>query len=180
MPAWGQANGGPLSETDILDITSYVLAAFAGTQPLMPLPTYLAPTIESLPDVLGNPSAGAVVYHANCAMCHGDRGQGRFGLPLAKDWPVTEPAVYIQQVARQGISGTTMPAWAQANGGPLTDDEIANVAAFILTLKPGAAPTPIPESSGPMGSTATLLLLAAIVAFVVIVLVVYFRRARTE
>jgi mono/diheme cytochrome c family protein len=179
MPAWGQSNGGPLSEKDILDIASYVLATFAGTQPLMPLPTYIAPTIERLPDVQGDPSAGAVVYHANCAVCHGDQGQGRIGLSLAKSWPVTEPATYIRQVVRQGIDGTTMPAWALVNGGPLSDDDIGDVAAFVLTLEPAAAPTAIPEPAGPMGSTATLLLLAGLAAVVVIVLVVYFRRART-
>jgi ubiquinol-cytochrome c reductase cytochrome c subunit len=180
MPAWGQSNGGPLSDQDILDITSYVLAAFAGTQPLQPLPTYIAPTIERLPDVEGNPSDGAAVYHANCAMCHGDQGQGRFGLALAKAWPVAEPAVYIQQVVGQGIDGTTMPAWARSNGGPLSDDDIADVAAFVLTLEPSAAPAPIPETTGPMTISATLLLLAAFAALVVIVLVVYYRRARTE
>jgi len=179
MPAWGQANGGPLSEKDILDIASYVLATFAGTQPIMPLPTYIAPTIARLPEVQGNPSAGALVYHANCAMCHGDRGQGRFGLPLAKSWPVNEPATYIQQVAREGIAGTTMPAWAQANGGPLTEEEIGDVAAFILTLNPAAVPTPIPQPAGPMGSTPTLLLLGVLGLAVVIVLVLYYRRPRS-
>jgi mono/diheme cytochrome c family protein len=180
MPAWGQAGGGPLSEQDIRDVAAYVLGAFGGTQPIAPLPTYQAPAIPALPEVEGDPSAGAAVYQANCVMCHGDQGQGRFGLALAKAWPVTDPPTYIRQVVGQGIDGTTMPAWSQAGGGPLTDDEIGDVAAFILTLEPAAAPTPIPEFAGPMGSTPTLLLLAGIAAVVVVVLVVYFRRARTE
>jgi hypothetical protein len=101
-----------------------------------------------------------VVFQANCVMCHGDQGQGRFGVALAKAWPVTDPPAYIREVASQGIDGSTMPAWSQSNGGPLTDEEIGDVAAFILTLEPGAAPTPIPASAGPMGATPTLLLLA--------------------
>jgi ubiquinol-cytochrome c reductase cytochrome c subunit len=180
MPAWGAANGGPLSEQDIRDIAAYVLSAFGGTQPILPLPTYVAPAIPALPHVEGDPSAGAVVFQTNCVMCHGERGQGRFGVALAKAWAVTDPPTYIQQVVRQGIEGSVMPAWAQANGGPLTDKEIGDVAAFILTLEPAAVPTPLPASAGPMGSTATLLLLAGIAAVVVVVLVVYFRQARTE
>jgi mono/diheme cytochrome c family protein len=180
MPAWAQSQGGPLSDDDINDLVAYVLGAFAGTEPIAPLPTYVAPTIASLPDVEGNPSAGAVVYQANCAMCHGDQGQGRFGLALAKSWPVADPPIYIQSVVRQGIDGTTMPAWAQAEGGPLSDSEIGDVAAFVVTLQPtGALPTPVPEATGPMGSTATLLLLGALGLGVVVVLVAYYRRPRT-
>ena len=180
MPAWAQSNGGPLSDRDIRDIASYVVGAFGGTQPIAPLPTYVAPTVQALPEVQGNPSAGAVVYHANCVMCHGDRGQGRFGLALAKAWPVADPPSYIQQVVRQGIQGSTMPAWSRANGGPLADEEIADVAAFLLTLEPLSSPTPVPASAGPMGSTATLLLLAALAGVVVVILIVYYRRARAE
>ena len=180
MPAWAQSKGGPLTDQDIRDIAAYVLAAFGGTQPITPLPTYAAPTIPALPHVAGDPSAGAVVYHDNCIMCHGDQGQGRLGLPLAKTWPVNDPPTYIQQVVRQGIEGTVMPAWAKANGGPLTDGQIGDVAAFVLTLEPAASPTPAPAASGPMGATATLLLLAVIAAVIVVVLVVYYRRARPE
>jgi len=180
MPAWGRTGGGPLSEQDIRDLAAYVLGAFGGTQPIAPLPSYEAPEIPALPEVDGDPSAGAVVYRANCVMCHGDQGQGRFGVALAKTWPVTDPPTYIRQVASQGIDGSTMPAWSQADGGPLTDEEIADVAAFILTLEPAAVPTPFPTSAGPMGATATLLLLAGIAAVAVIVLVVYFRRSRAE
>jgi len=180
MPAWAQANGGPLADQDIRDIAAYILAAFGGTQPITPLPTYVAPPITALPQVEGDPSAGAVVYQSNCVVCHGDQGQGRFGLALAKAWPVNDPPIYIQQVVRQGIEGSTMPAWARANGGPLSDAEIGDVAAFVLTLEPASSPTPVPAPAGPMGSTATLLMLAGMAAAVVVVLVVYFRRARTE
>src|SRR3990172_12461477 len=93
-------------------------------QPIEPLPTYQAPAILALPEVEGDPSNGAVVYKANCVMCHGDQGQGRFGLALAKAWPVNDPPTYIRQVVGQGIDGSTMPAWSQANGGPLTDQKI--------------------------------------------------------
>lgn len=180
MPAWGQANGGPLAEQDIRDIASYILEAFGGTHPITPLPTYVAPVIPALPNVEGDPSAGAVVYQQNCAMCHGARGEGRFGLPLAKAWPSTDPPIYIRQVVSQGIDGSLMPAWADTGGGPLTDKDIADVAAFVLTLEPAVSPTSIPQPAGPLGATTTLILLAVAVAAVLVVLVVYYRRAKTE
>ena len=180
MPAWGKANGGPLAEQDIHDIASYILEAFGGTHPITPLPAYVAPDIPALPNVEGDPSAGAVVYQENCVMCHGARGEGRFGAPLAKAWPSTDPATYIRQVVSDGIEGSVMPTWGQAGGGPLSDKNIADVAAFVLTLEPAASPTPIPQPSGPLGTTTTLILLAIVAAVVVVVLVVYFRRAQTE
>jgi mono/diheme cytochrome c family protein len=180
MPAWGQANGGPLAEQDIHDIASYILEAFSGTQPITVLPTYVAPVIAALPEVEGDPSAGAVVYHENCAVCHGPQGEGRFGLPLAKAWPSTDPQVYIRQVVSQGIEGSVMPAWANSAGGPLSDKNVADVAAFVLTFEPAASPTPIPQPAGPLGATTTLILLGLVAVAVVVVLVVYYRRAKTE
>ena len=177
MPAWGQANGGPLSGQDIHDIAAYIVEAFGGTQPITSLPTYVAPSIASLPEVEGNPSAGAVVYHENCVMCHGAQGEGRFGAPLAKAWPSTDPATYIRQVVTDGIKGSLMPTWGKAGGGPLSDENIADVAAFVLTLKPGSSPTAVPQPAGPMGASTTLILLAVGAAVLLVILVVYFRRA---
>jgi len=180
MPAWGQANGGPLPEQDIHDIASYILEAFGGTRPITPLPTYVAPDIPALPNVEGDPSAGAVVYQENCVMCHGAQGEGRFGVPLAKAWPSIDPQIYIRQVVMDGIDGSLMPAWAKTTGGPLADEDIADVAAFVLTLEPAVSPTPPPQPEGPLGATTTLILLAIVAAVVLVVLVVYYRRAQTE
>ena len=183
MPAWGRVNGGPLSDGDIADISAYIQGAFAGSDPVLPAPTYIAPQIEPLPDIEGDPSVGAVVFQTNCVACHGDKGQGRFGLPLAKSWSGNQPEVYIRTVAGAGIQGTTMPAWAMANGGPLSEDDLANVAAFILTLNPvGTSPQPEPPpTEGPISSNTVLLFLAFLLILVivgVIVGVVYYRRAR--
>ncbi|HJW91421.1 MAG TPA: c-type cytochrome, partial [Anaerolineales bacterium] len=145
MPAWGQANGGPLTGEDIHDLAAYIVEAFGGTQPITPLPTYMAPSIAALPEVEGDPSAGAVVYQENCVMCHGAQGEGRFGAALAKAWPSNDPATYIRQVVSEGIQGSVMPTWGKAGGGPLTDENISDVAAFVLTLKPGSSPTAVPQ-----------------------------------
>jgi mono/diheme cytochrome c family protein len=129
----------------------------------------------------GDPEHGGELYVENCAVCHGDRGEGRFGLPLAKVWAVVNPPAYIHQVVSQGIQGSTMPAWARPNGGPLEDKEIADVTAFLLSLEPASVPTPVAgPSAGPMGSTATLILLAVLAAVLIVILVVYYRRARPD
>ncbi len=178
MPAWSEAEGGPLSEQAIEDIVAYIRAAFEGSDPIAPAPTYQPPDIEPLPEVEGDPSLGAVVYEQNCVMCHGDRGAGRFGAPLAKSWPGVEPAVYIQDVVHEGIEGTIMPAWSGDEGGPLSDDEIQNVTAYVLSLapaQPAATPTATPE--GPLSATVTLTALGILALLVIVGLVVYYIRA---
>ncbi|NIM92729.1 MAG: c-type cytochrome [Anaerolineales bacterium] len=178
MPAWLVANGGPFSEQDIDDVTAYVIVVFDGTSPIAPAPTYVAPDIEPIPGVEGDPSAGAVVYQENCAVCHGEQGEGRFGRPLAKEWPGNQPEVFIRQVTRDGIPGTTMPAWAMENGGPLTDVDIDNLTVYVLTLQPVEnSPIPAPETEGPISLTVGILLLVGMALLVIIVLVIYYRRA---
>lgn len=177
MPAWGEQFGGPLSEQDINDIASYILAVFEGTEPIEPLPEYQPPEIEPLPDIEGDPSAGAVVYQQNCRPCHGESGEGRFGKPLATSWAGTRPDLFIRNVVSEGISGTLMPAWAQANGGPLTEDEIADVAAYVLTLSgPSSVPAPTPQP-GPIGTNTVLLVVAGLVVLGIIIGVAYYRQA---
>ena len=178
MPAWAQANGGPFSEQDVADLVTYISGAFGGTEPLAPLPTYIPPDIPRLPDVEGDPSAGAVVYLTECRACHGENGQGRFGLPLAKSWPVNDPETYIRQVVGQGIAGTSMPAWGMEAGGPLSSDQIANVTAFVLSLTPAStSSTPIPSQPGPISLNTGLMVLGVVALLVVGALVVYNRRA---
>lgn len=80
MPAWGEESGGPFTDQDIADIAAYIKGAFVGTAPIHPLPEYIPPDIPSLPDIDGDPSAGAVVYQAECKACHGE------GVGLVLSW----------------------------------------------------------------------------------------------
>ena len=67
----------------------------------------------------------AFLYARNCAGCHGIGGKGGAAVGLAD-------AVYltiaddstIRRITSTGIPGTSMPAFAQASGGMLTDDQI--------------------------------------------------------
>jgi cytochrome c oxidase cbb3-type subunit 3 len=178
MPAWGREEGGPFTAEDIQDVTAYVLALVGGTGSIEPLPTYEPPEIEPLPEVAGDPSQGAVVFEQNCTACHGEQAQGRFGWPLAKSWPGNQPAAYVHQVTSEGIEGSIMPGWAKGEGGPLSEDEIDDVTAYILSLEPPPVPTPTAmPSAGPLGRTTSSLLLGGLVVLVLVALVIYYRRA---
>jgi mono/diheme cytochrome c family protein len=178
MPAWAVENGGPLSDQDVEDIVAYLVGILEGTEPIRPAPTYQPPEIPPVPEVSGDPSEGAVIFQSNCEACHGEEAVGGFGWPLAKEWPGTNPAAFIRQVVEEGIDGTIMPAWSQQSGGPLSEAQIQDVTAYILSLSPSSvSPTPIPQQEGPLGLTVSLILLGVVVAALIVGLVLYYRRA---
>ena len=178
MPAWGEAFGGPFSEEDITDVAAYIQAAFVGTEPIQPLPEYIPPDIPALPAIDGDPAAGAAVYQAECKACHGEAGRGRIGPVLAKSWTGIDPYVYIRNVVNEGIRGSTMPAWLQENGGPLSDSQVANVSAYVLSLDPAMQTDPEPTiQEGPLNLTISLVLIGALGAALIVGLILYYRRA---
>ena len=136
MPAWSQANGGPLSEAEIEALTQYILSWQTGGAPqITPRATAtLRPPITPLPNVAGDPNRGEVLYDENCAVCHGPNGQGRIGATLAQAWPGIRPDLSVKATIANGITGSQMPAWSQANGGPLSEQDIDDLVTFILTL----------------------------------------------
>jgi mono/diheme cytochrome c family protein len=91
---------------------------------------------------------GANVYFENCAVCHGEDGQGRVGASLAKDWPSIRPDLRVKDTIINGGPGNLMPAWSQDNGGPLDDEEIDALVCYILSWQTGGPrviyPTPTP------------------------------------
>jgi mono/diheme cytochrome c family protein len=123
---------------------------------LTPVPTLapaatltLAPAIQggaaaAAPSAAGKGDAalGVPIYEQHCTSCHGIEGQGGIG-------PTLRNNQFIQTGGDQGIfttiangrPGTKMPAWLQANGGPLVDAQINNVIAYLHLLQ-GVAPVP--------------------------------------
>lgn len=136
MPAWSEENGGPLTGEEIDALTAYIL----NWGPSGPVIIVKAPTAEPrpamtpLPDVEGDPNRGAVLYDENCAVCHGPEGMGRVGANLSRTWSAIRPDLRIKATISNGITGSFMPPWSQANGGPLTDEQINDLTAFVLTL----------------------------------------------
>ncbi|MCX8061457.1 MAG: c-type cytochrome [Anaerolineales bacterium] len=149
MPAWSQSKGGPLRDDQIEAIVAYILTwESGGPRILPPTPTPVPrPPLTPPPDIQGDPNRGATLYDQNCAVCHGANLEGRVGATLAKNWPSIRPDQSIRNVIANGIQGSAMPAWSKAKGGPLSEREIDDLVAFILTqAKPAEAfrPTPAP------------------------------------
>lgn len=149
MPAWSQANGGPLTDEDIDALVAYILFWQTGdVYELESRPTATPrPAIAAVPEVEGDPNNGAVLFDANCVVCHGVEGQGRVGATLAKDWPSIRPDLTVRNAIVRGIPGSVMPAWSQANGGPLTAGEIDDLTAYILSWEASSAAPETPEQS---------------------------------
>jgi mono/diheme cytochrome c family protein len=174
MPAWSLKNGGPLTDEQIEALMLYILSwQTGGLELLTPFPTTTSrPPITPVPQVAGDPNRGAALYDQNCAMCHGPEGEGRIGATLAKDWPAIRPDLRIQSTIANGVSGSVMPAWSQANGGPLAEQEINDLVAFILTWEAAASlfppsPTPAVAEGGGLGELGGVLLTVVIFALVV-------------
>src|SRR5512135_1104462 len=76
--------------------------------------------------------AGRQIYVANCTPCHGTRGEGGVG-PALNDKNVLTKGTneVLAGYIAVGRPNTLMPAWSQAHGGPLTDEDIRNVVSFI-------------------------------------------------
>lgn len=66
-----------------------------------------------------------VLYGENCAGCHGDNGKGGAAIALADPvYLAIADDTVVRQATANGISGTSMPAFAQSAGGMLTDKQI--------------------------------------------------------
>lgn len=104
-------------------------------------PTTFALTDTKLPmpnNLKGDAAKGAVFYNANCATCHGVKGDGKgprayFINPKPRIFTdpdfqarFNRPAIYA--ATSMGKLGTEMPAWSKV----LSDQEIANVSEYVF------------------------------------------------
>jgi len=135
MPVWGEV----ISKTQVADLVAYLqagLPALADTQPV------------AVPAGQGAAVAGAALYvRYGCVNCHGPNGLGGVANPLSADKTIpplsgqgfrhdfpTDKA--IADVIRSGsVIGkapiVSMPHW----GGILSDQQIAQLVAYLKTLK---------------------------------------------
>lgn len=124
---------------------------------------------------------GAGLYENNCSGCHGIKGEGILGLCP----PLNDAQFFITRLEAVGWSGSledyiistvssgrttstrpdqfagqgspAMPAWSDQYGGPLRQDQIQNIATFIMNweetaiegvvIEALATPTPSPEEA---------------------------------
>ena len=74
----------------------------------------------------------AEFFAANCAACHGQNREGLVGPALTPDALTQDDQFYFDTIA-DGRPGTAMPSWSAAG---LTNDDIANLVAYITTVEP--------------------------------------------
>ncbi len=77
--------------------------------------------------------SGRQIFEANCAMCHGQHGEGIDGLPLEEDSNRTHEAMF--KIVNTGRFEKFMPPWGAGNadrfGGPLTKAEIDKIVEYV-------------------------------------------------
>ncbi len=179
MPAWSQAYGGPLTDAEIADIIAYIESWGTTVEPPAPAPPRPPQEIPPVPEVSGDPNAGYTIFHTNCVACHGEQGQGRIGATLTTTFAAIEPGAFVIETIRRGVAGSLMPPFAQAYGGPLTDAEINDVAAYVLSLQ--RAVTPPPAEMVGRGSAWPLVIVGALIVVVIVALgVAVARRERAR
>ncbi len=82
---------------------------------------------------------GRQLYVENCAACHGTRGEGVAAPALNNKTLLAKASDEVLfAIIHAGQPGTTMPAWGQDNGGPLTDEDIRQIVSFIRAWEPNA------------------------------------------
>ena len=102
---------------------------------------------------------GGELFMANCARCHGENGEGIIGPPLNDEyffterlsdvgWEGTLEGYIVSTVSAgrpvstrpeewpgEGGPGYAMPSWSQDYGGPMRNDQIRDIAAYILNWR---------------------------------------------
>ena len=88
-------------------------------------------------------ATGGQLWHLNCASCHGANGEGVSAPALNSQQFLTSVTdEQIHGIVAGGIPGTQMPAWWNEFGGPLTDQQIAAVVAFLRSMEKDAPSVP--------------------------------------
>jgi mono/diheme cytochrome c family protein len=178
MPAWSQNFGGPLTSSEVQDIVAYIESWGTAIEPPVPAPGPPPQAIPPVPEVDGNPEAGYTVYAQNCVACHGPEGEGRIGATLDRPFAAISPDAFIIQTISRGVEGSLMPPFAQANGGPLTEQQINDVAAYVFSLQ-RTAPAPSGERVG-RGSALPLVFILVGILVVIVALGVSVQRRGGE
>jgi len=126
MPAWGQENGGQLTDEDIRDIVAF-LRAWEPTAPEV--------KVETKPDAV----RGATLFAGSCAICHGEEGKG--GSAPALNNPARLKSLdddWYRQTIAKGRPAKGMPTW----GTVLAPSQIEDVVALIGAWRKGERVVP--------------------------------------
>jgi mono/diheme cytochrome c family protein len=90
------------------------------------------PTSADTPVVPSEITDFNLLYGQNCAGCHGENGKGGAAIALADPvYLAIADDTVVRRATADGISGTSMPAFAQSAGGMLADKQIVAIVSGI-------------------------------------------------
>lgn len=82
---------------------------------------------------MGDAEIGATLYQENCAVCHGEAGEGGIGIALQpNEFVQANTNATLVEFVLDGRVGTAMAGWE----GRMTEENIANITAFLRTWQP--------------------------------------------
>ncbi len=185
MDPFSRKKGGQLKSREIEAIVLYIQAwEMLDAQPALAEGLLIPPTpdpaafepvaLPEIPLIEGDAGRGASLYALYCRQCHGVEGQGRIGPALFKTWPSVRPDLRVRSTIAQGAPGSLMPAWGQASGGPLPEQDIHDLTAFVLSRAVPSQPAvtaitgPVTQAGLWQGPLGLLALLAGSLLFVFI------------
>jgi len=122
MPAWDKQAGG-LQPEEITAVIEYLRGE--------------APAVEKMPPLAlaGNSTRGLTLFLRNCAGCHGMEGRGGIAPEIGN--PVFQKAAtdeFIVRTIRAGRQGTAMPAFERPDAPAFSDQDVADVLAYVRSL----------------------------------------------
>ncbi len=94
---------------------------------------------------------GRLIYAAACGICH-DSHLRASAVPDLRALPHPTDAEHWRKWITYGREGSMMPAFAEAEGGPLTDEQIGTLVDFTLKAFPSR---PQPTATAPRASAPT-------------------------
>jgi mono/diheme cytochrome c family protein len=110
-------------------------------------PKPLPPPAEDITDF-------QTLYNSNCSACHGINGKNGPARPLNDPlFLALIPRDTLQQTIENGLPGTSMPAWARSQGGPLYPKQVTALVNAIE--KNWAKPVNLKGAALPAYATAT-------------------------
>jgi cytochrome c oxidase cbb3-type subunit 3/ubiquinol-cytochrome c reductase cytochrome c subunit len=108
---------------------------------------------SAAPRVITSPRAmaGEASFQKYCALCHGKdaRGYAADNAPslISETFLASASDEFLKRSIREGRPGTAMAGYTKDRGGPLGDDEIASIIAYLR--EGGPKPLDLPAGPGP-------------------------------
>jgi cytochrome c553 len=92
---------------------------------------------------------GRPLYDAVCAICHDAEHRAEVAVPDLHNLKVPTSNEFWRTWIAHGKAGSLMPAFSAAEGGPLTDMQVAELAAYLAYTIPSQVSGPPPQLGPP-------------------------------